>query len=74
MIVDTSQIRKNYAVLPSTEKLPFFPTSFIFPLPTSSVLLEKYTMYLKGECSVLKYTTQRTVMQNNNTVSKVVGI
>ncbi|NXT94509.1 WNK2 kinase, partial [Anhinga rufa] len=30
----------------------FFFHIFLFPLPTSSVPLEKYMMYLKGECSL----------------------
>lgn len=68
-MVDTPQT--SHAVLPSSEKFSFFPnSSFLFPLPISLVPLEKYTKFLKGECSVLKYTTHRTVMQNNNTVSK----
>ncbi|KFQ92105.1 Serine/threonine-protein kinase WNK2, partial [Nipponia nippon] len=43
----------HWAVLPSTKKPFFFHVflSFLFPLPTSSVPLEKYMMYL-GECSL----------------------
>ncbi|NXJ11682.1 WNK2 kinase, partial [Odontophorus gujanensis] len=44
------KITQFYLVL---EKLSFFPIlSFIFPLPTSLVPLEKYITFLKGECSV----------------------
>ncbi|NXJ44011.1 WNK2 kinase, partial [Ciconia maguari] len=41
-------------VLPSTKKAFFFHIflSFLFPLPTSSVPLEKYMMYLKRERSL----------------------
>ncbi|NWZ56327.1 WNK2 kinase, partial [Haliaeetus albicilla] len=41
-------------VIPGTKKPFFFHIflSFLFPLPTSSVPLEKYIMYLKGECSL----------------------
>ncbi|KFO94048.1 Serine/threonine-protein kinase WNK2, partial [Buceros rhinoceros silvestris] len=42
---------RGRVVLPSTKK-PFFIHIFLFPLPTSSVPLEKYVMYLKGECSL----------------------
>lgn len=75
-MTSTSKTIKNYAVVPSTKKPSFFCIflSPLFLIPTSSVPLEKYTMYLKGEYSVLNCTTQRTVMQNNNIVSKVVGI
>lgn len=75
-MTSTSKTIKNYAVVPSTKKPSFFCIflSPLFLIPTSSVSLEKYTMYLKGEYSVLNCTTQRTVMQNNNIVSKVVGI
>ncbi|NXC43548.1 WNK2 kinase, partial [Penelope pileata] len=47
---DTSKTAKNYAEFYLVLKKTFF--SSFFPLPTSSVPLEKYMMYLKGECSV----------------------
>ncbi|NXN23503.1 WNK2 kinase, partial [Nycticryphes semicollaris] len=42
-----------YRVLPRTKKPFFFHVflSILFPHPASSVPLEKYIMYLKGECS-----------------------
>ncbi|KFO80675.1 Serine/threonine-protein kinase WNK2, partial [Cuculus canorus] len=40
--------------------LPYFLISPFFPLLTSSVLMEKYMMYLKGECSLSVVLQQMT--------------
>ncbi|NXD72278.1 WNK2 kinase, partial [Eolophus roseicapillus] len=47
----------------SNNKKPFFShifLSFLFPLPTSLVPLEKYMVYLKGECSLSVVLQQMT--------------
>ncbi|KFO09897.1 Serine/threonine-protein kinase WNK2, partial [Balearica regulorum gibbericeps] len=56
-------IRRAWAVVSPSTKKPFFFhifLSFLFPLPTSSVPLEKYTMYLKGGCSLSVALQQMT--------------